>query len=153
MKKLKQNQYFGIILLLVMLVAFWAIFKLLAPATFGSPDKLATYMKSALIYAVGGCGLYFICVMGPFDMSVGANIVLSSIIACNASVRFGYLGLIIAPILCGTLIGLINGLVYIKLHISSLIVTVALSLIYEALSVYATNGKNVILGYWFPCFW
>ena len=152
MKKLKQNQYFGIILLLVMLVAFWAIFKLLAPATFGSPDKLATYMKSALIYAVGGCGLYFICVMGPFDMSVGANIVLSSIIACNASVRFGYLGLIIAPILCGTLIGLINGLVYIKLHISSLIDTVALSLIYEALSVYATNGKNVILDIGFRAF-
>ena len=33
----------------------------------------------------------------------------------------------------------------IKLHISSLIVTCALSLIYEAFSVYATNGKNVIL--------
>ena len=85
-------------------------------------------------------------------MSVGANIVLSSIIACNASVRFGYAGLIIAPILCGTLIGLINGLVYIKLHISSLIVTVALSLIYEALSVYATNGKNVILDINFRAF-
>ena len=108
MKKLKQSQYYGIALLLVLLVAFWAVFKILAPATFGSPDKLATYMKSALIYAVGGCGLYFICVMGPFDMSVGANIVLSSIIACNASVRFGYAGLIIAPILCGTLIGLIT---------------------------------------------
>ena len=152
MKKLKQSQYYGIALLLVLLVAFWAVFKILAPATFGSPDKLATYMKSALIYAVGGCGLYFICVMGPFDMSVGANIVLSSIIACNASVRFGYAGLIIAPILCGTLIGLINGLVYIKLHISSLIVTVALSLIYEALSVYATNGKNVILDINFRAF-
>ena len=101
--------------------------------------------KSALIYAVGGCGLYFICVMGPFDMSVGANIVLSSIIACNASEKFGYAGLIIAPLICGTIIGLINGVVYIKLHISSLIVTCALSLIYEAFSVYATNGKNVIL--------
>ena len=33
----------------------------------------------------------------------------------------------------------------IKLHISSLIVTCALSLIYEDFSVYATNGKNVIL--------
>ena len=33
----------------------------------------------------------------------------------------------------------------IKLHIFSLIVTCALSLIYEAFSVYATNGKNVIL--------
>lgn len=83
--------------------------------------------------------------MGPFDMSVGANIVLSSIIACNASEKFGYAGLIIAPLICGTIIGLINGVVYIKLHISSLIVTCALSLIYEAFSVYATNGKNVIL--------
>ncbi|MCD8014508.1 MAG: ABC transporter permease [Lachnospiraceae bacterium] len=145
MKKLKQSQYYGIVLLLLLLVVFWAVFKILAPATFGSPDKLMTYMKSALIYAVGGCGLYFICSMGPFDMSVGANIVLSSIVACNMSEQFGYLGLVIAPIIVGTCIGLINGLVYIKLHISSLIVTVALSLIYEALSVYATNGKNVIL--------
>ena len=64
-------------------------------------------------------------------MSVGANIVLSSIIACNASEKFGYAGLIIAPLICGTIIGLINGIVYIKLHISSLIVTCALSLIYE----------------------
>ena len=111
-----------------------------------------TVLRLSLIHIFGGCGLYFICVMGPFDMSVGANIVLSSIIACNASVRFGYAGLIIAPILCGTLIGLINGLVYIKLHISSLIVTVALSLIYEALSVYATNGKNVILDINFRAF-
>ena len=79
------------------------------------------------------------------DMSVGANIVLSSIIACNASVKFGYAGLIIAPLICGTIIGLINGIVYIKLPLSSLIVTCALSLIYEALSVYTTNGKNVIL--------
>ena len=145
MKKIKQSQYYGIGILILMLVVFWAVFKVLAPTTFGSPDKLATYMKSALIYAVGGCGLYFICVMGPFDMSVGANNVLSSIIACNASVKFGYAGLIIAPLICGTIIGLINGIVYIKLHISSLIVTCALSLIYEALSVYATNGKNVIL--------
>ena len=73
MKKLKQSQYYGIGILVVMLVVFWAVFKVLAPTTFGSPDKLATYMKSALIYAVGGCGLYFICVMGPFDMSVGAK--------------------------------------------------------------------------------
>ena len=66
MKKLKQSQYYGIGLLVLMLVVFWAVFKVLAPTTFGSPEKLATYMKSALIYAVGGCGLYFICVMGTF---------------------------------------------------------------------------------------
>ena len=50
MKKLKQSQYYGIGLLVLMLVVFWAVFKVLAPTTFGSPEKLATYMKSALIY-------------------------------------------------------------------------------------------------------
>ena len=55
MKKLKKSQYYGIGLLVLMLVVFWAVFKVLAPTTFGSPEKLATYMKSALIYAVGGC--------------------------------------------------------------------------------------------------
>lgn len=145
-KKFKQSQWYGIVLLILMVVIFWAVFKLLAPQTFGSLGKMSTYLKTALIYSVGGCGLYFICVMGPFDFSIGANIVLSSVIAVTLSQRFGYLGLILGPIISGTLVGIVNGLVYIRLHISSLIVTVGLSLVYEALSVFATNGKEAILG-------
>ena len=33
MKKLKQSQYYGIGLLVLMLVVFWAVFKVLAPTT------------------------------------------------------------------------------------------------------------------------
>ena len=39
MKKLKQSQYYGIGLLVLMLVVFWAVFKVLAPTTFGSPAE------------------------------------------------------------------------------------------------------------------
>lgn len=146
MKKFKESQWFGIALLVLMTFLFWAVFKILAPDTFGSPDKVLQYIKTAFIYAVGGCGLYFICVMGPFDFSVGANIVLSAVIAVTASQHFGYVGLILAPLISGTLVGLCNGIVYMKLQISSLIVTVGLSLIYEALAIFATNGKEAILG-------
>ncbi|MCR4998063.1 MAG: ABC transporter permease [Butyrivibrio sp.] len=145
-QKFKQSHWYGLLLLAVIAFLFWAFFKALAPQTFGDFDKLQTYLKTALYYAVGGCGLYFICVMGPFDMSVGANIVLSSVLAVNMSERFGYAGLLIAPMISGTLVGLLNGLVYIKLRISSLIVTAGLSLVYEALSIFATNGKEAILG-------
>ncbi|MBR4832421.1 MAG: ABC transporter permease [Butyrivibrio sp.] len=144
-QKYKQNQWLGLLLLLAIAFCFWAVFKMLAPQTFGDFNKLQTYLKTALYYAVGGCGLYFICVMGPFDMSVGANIVLSSVLAVNMSKQFGYAGLLIAPMISGLLIGLLNGLVYIKLRISSLIVTAGLSLVYEALSIFATNGKEAIL--------
>lgn len=145
LKQVKESQFYGIIILCLLAFLFWSVFKILAPQTFGSMDRMATYLKSAIIYSVGGCGLYFICVMGPFDFSIGANIVLSSVIAVSFSQQFGYIGLILASILCGTLIGLINGLVYIKLHISSLIVTVGLYLIYEALAVFATHGQESIL--------
>ena len=144
-KKLRESQWFGILILALMLVLFWAVFKILAPDTFGSYSKVLTYIKTAFIYAIGGCGLYFICVMGPFDMSVGSNIVLSSVIAVTASKYFGYAGLIIAPILSGLIMGLINGLVYMKLQISSLIVTVGLALVYEAIGIFAANGKESVL--------
>ena len=144
-QKLRQSHWYGLVMLAVITFVFWGFFKILAPQTFGDFNKLQTYLKTALYYAVGGCGLYFICVMGPFDMSVGANIVLSSVLAVNMSERFGYAGLLIAPLISGTLVGLLNGLVYIKLKISSLIVTAGLSLVYEALSIYATNGKEAIL--------
>ena len=144
-KKFRQSHWYGLVMLAVITFVFWAFFKILAPQTFGDFGKLQTYLKTALYYAVGGCGLYFICVMGPFDMSVGANIVLSSVLAVNMSERFGYAGLLIAPLISGTLVGLLNGLVYIKLKISSLIVTAGLSLVYEALSIFATNGKEAIL--------
>lgn len=145
MKKFKESQWYGIVILVLMAILFWSVFKILRPDTFGSPDKVLQYIKTAFIYAIGGCGLYFICVMGPFDFSVGANIVLSAVVAVTASKYFGYVGLIIAPLLCGTLVGLCNGIVYMKLQISSLIVTVGLSLIYEALAIFATNGKEAVL--------
>ena len=144
-QKFKESQIFGLLLLVFIAFVFWGIFKILAPQTFGDFYRLQTYLKTALIYAVGGCGLYFICVMGPFDMSVGANIVLSSVIAVKVSEHFGYVGLIVAPLISGVLVGLLNGFVYIKLRISSLIVTAGLSLVYEALSIFAANEKNVIL--------
>lgn len=139
------SKYYGLVLLVLLVIIFWAVFKILTPHNFGSLSQLVSYLQSSLIYAVGGCGLYFICVMGLFDFSIGANIVLSSILACVFAEKAGYAGLIIVPIICGTLIGLLNGIVYIKLRIPSMIVTVGLALIYESLSVFATQGQEQIL--------
>lgn len=145
-QKQKNSHWYGLFILAVLVLVCWGIFKILSPANFGTPTKLVSYLQTSLIYAVGGCGLYFICVMGLFDFSIGANIVLSSIIAVSLSAPFGYAGLLIAPIICGTIMGLLNGIVYIKLRIPSMIVTTGLALIYESIGVFATNGSEKILG-------
>lgn len=149
MQKLKTNRftekYMGILLLILLVLIFWAVFKILTPSNFGTPDKLISYLQTSLIYAVGGCGFYFIVVMGLWDFSIGANVVLGSVLACYFAQSLGYWGVILAPVICGTIIGFLNGIVYIKLRIPSMIVTVGLALIYESLSVFAARGEERVL--------
>ena len=144
-KKLQQSQWFGVGFLVVLTVLCWAIFKVLRPETFGSPEQILTYLQSALIYAVGGCGMYFIVTQGLWDFSIGSVLVLSCLLAIGCSQMFGIAGLVVAPILCGVLLGFCNGLAYTVLRIPSLIVTVGLSLIYESFSVFAANWAGTRL--------
>lgn len=149
LQKLKTNKTFGplygILMLLLMAFIFWGFFKILTPGNFGSRANLYNYLLSSIIYSVGGCGLYFIVVMGMFDFSIGANIILSSIVGVIASTRFGYPGLLLGCIACGTMIGLLNGILYIKLKIPSMIVTVGLMLIFESLAYFVAGGKKQTL--------
>lgn len=139
------GRFYGLMLLALMAAFFYAVFKLLTPSNFGSLDNLYFYLQSSIIYSVGACGLYFIVVMGLFDFSIGANVVLSAIVGVMLSKRFGYAGLLLGCILCGALIGFLNGFLYIKLNIPSMIVTVGLLLIYESAAYYVAGGVKQVL--------
>ena len=95
MQNFRNSRLYGFMILAVMVLFFYAIFKFLTPTNFGSPANLYSYFQSSIIYSVGGCGLYFIVVMGLFDFAVGANIVLSSIVGVILSEKLGYVGFII----------------------------------------------------------
>lgn len=112
LSRFKKNRFFGVTLLIAIAVLFWAVFKLLSPSNFGTGKLLISYLQTSIQYAVGGCGLYFIVVMGLFDFSIGANIVLSSLVGVLLSRQFGYWGLVLGCLVCGTMIGVFNGFLY-----------------------------------------
>jgi len=139
------GKWYGIVLLVFFAVVFWGFFKILTPNNFGDPDRLYSYFQSSIQYAVGACGFYFIVVMGLFDFSIGANVVLSSIVGVLLSKHFGYAGLLIGSLACGTLIGLMNGFLYTRLKIPSMIVTVGLMLILESVASFVAGGVKQTL--------
>ena len=132
----------GYIVLIALVFMSWAIFKVLTPDNFGSPDNLLKYFQASLIATVGAIGFYFVMDMGLFDFSIGANIILSAIVGCQVATTFqlGYTGLIIGAVATGALVGLCNGIFYVKLRIPSMIVTAGLALIYESLANYMAGG-------------
>ena len=145
LEKWKGTRTYGLCILLAMLLFFYLVFKILTPQNFGSPSNLYAYLQSSIIYSVGGCGFYFIVVMGLFDFAVGANVVLSSIVGVILSRQFGYAGFIIGCLGCGTLIGFLIGIIYNHLNVPSMIVTVGLMLIFESIAVFVAGGVKQTL--------
>ena len=137
----------GYVILIGLVIVSWAIFKILTPHNFGSFSNMLNYYQASLIATVGAVGFYFVMVMGMFDFSIGANIMLSAIVGCVLATKFnlGYFGLIVGGILTGTIVGLLNGIFYVKLRIPSMIVTTGLALIYESLANYMAGGVEQTL--------
>lgn len=137
----------GYTILLIMVFCAWAVFKILTPSNFGSPANMLSYFQAGLMAATGAVGFYFVMVMGMFDFSIGANIVLSAIVGCTLATRFnlGYFGLIFGALATGALCGFVNGFLYTKLHIPSMIVTTGMALIFESLANYVAGGETATL--------
>ncbi len=137
----------GYLILVFLVVLSWSIFKILTPHNFGSFNNMLSYFQASLIASVGAVGFYFVMVMGMFDFSIGANIMLSAIVGCVFATKLGlgYLGLVIGALICGCLVGLFNGSFYVKLRIPSMIVTTGLALIYEATANYIAGGVEQTL--------
>ena len=137
----------GYMILFGLVILSWAIFKVLTPNNFGSPKNLLSYFEASLLAAVGAVGFYFVMVMGMFDFSIGANIMLSAIVGCVFATRFGmgYAGQIIGSILTGALVGFLNGFFYVRLRRPSMIVTTGLALIYESVANYIAGGVEQTL--------
>lgn len=130
--------------LVAIVVLVFLIFKILRPNNFGTPNSLFSYFQQSLMSAIAACGLYFVVVMGLFDFSIGANMVLSAIIGCMLANRLGYVGLI-PMVMISAFLGTINGIIYIKLKIPSIIVTIGLMIIYECLANLIAAGEVLLL--------
>ena len=137
----------GYIVLISLVVLSWLIFKILTPHNFGSPEQLLSYFQASLIATVGAIGFYFVMDMGLFDFSIGANIILSAVVGCQLATTFelGYFGLVMGCIITGALVGLCNGVFYVRLRIPSMIVTAGLALIYESIANYMAGGVGQTL--------
>ena len=128
-KKKLSGKTLGYVVLVLLVIVSWAIFKIATPSNFGKPSNLLSYFEASIMVSAGAVGFFFVMVMGMFDFSIGA----------------GYPGLIIGCILCGALVGTLNGFLYVKLHIPSMIVTTGLALIYEAVASYIAGSQSATL--------
>jgi ribose transport system permease protein len=131
----------GVIAALVILVA---LFYILQPA-FLSDRNVRAILQVVSFVGIIGIGQTLLLVTGEFDLSVGSNAGLSAVVAARLMTLMGLPVpiAILGGLLTGAAVGLVNGVVVVKLKIPAFIQTLGMLFIGQGLIQVVTNGAPV----------
>lgn len=145
------------IALVILVVGFGALSE---DYVFFEPDNLTTMAVNSVVAILLACGATYLLGAGLLDLSIGANLILSSVVAAKVMVAVAgsaeqvsqgiyphlELGIacgVVAAVLSGVIFGLVNATLVTRLRINSFIVTLATTGIGTGIALVLTNGVNV----------
>ncbi len=125
-------------------ILLYVIFRILQPERFGNPNSMYVLIQQTFIHSILACGFYYILSMDIYDLTVGVNAIISSMIGVYLSNLIGIPGLFIGTILTGCLISFISSFLMVNIDAPPIIISVALTIIYEAFSVLLCSGNTTL---------
>ena len=134
------NKY-GIIIGFITIILFLSF----ASPIFLKPANLVNILRQMSIIGIASMGMTLIIIMGCIDLSLGSTLalvgVVSALLARNPAVPV--FAAVLAGIVCGGVVGLINGFVVAKGKIPPFIVTLGTMTMIRGLAFILANGMPV----------
>ena len=125
-------------------ILLYVIFRILQPERFGNPNSMYVLIQQTFIHSILACGFYYILSMDIYDLTVGVNAIISSMIGVYLSNLIGMPGQFIGTIITGCLISIISSFLMVNIDAPPIIISVALTIIYEAFSVLLCSGNTTL---------
>lgn len=122
---------------LLLPVIVYAIFLAVDFDRFSNVSCIYTIFLQSIIPAITAYAVSFGYICGIFDFTVGSRIIISGLVGGILSAQYGMPGLIIGCMTVSILLAAVTGLANWLLKIPSLVLTMALTMIYEIV------GKNI----------
>lgn len=140
MKKYQRflNRYANILLLILLCLTATAFSQ-----SFFSARNLSNILKQSCILGVLTVGLSNVLISGHMDLSIGAQVSFTGLLAVALQDTMPVGMAILAALLAGCLLGLFNGLLIVLFHANSggsLMITYGTSLLFAAMSLIYTQG-------------
>jgi ribose transport system permease protein len=140
-KKLLSIPEAGISVILLCLVVF---FQLMNPV-FLTQLNIVGMLRAMAYPGIIAVGMALCLISGVIDLSVGATAGLASVIFAYTSVywHFGFIPALLTALLCGFLVGLMNGLIITRLNITPFIMTICSMYVVRGLASWISNGFTI----------
>lgn len=137
---------FGFLAPLLGLITVVILFAVLtgSPASYLSATNLRVVLAQTVIVAIGALGMALIIISGGIDLSVGSVIALTSVVTA-VFLRGGWppIGAVVAGIVAGGVIGVINGLAITRLRVVPFIATLGMLGIARGLAKWVAGEQTV----------
>jgi len=138
---LHSNATFGPLFVLLLAVVYFSIFA----DRFLEPANLSLIVQQVMVVGTLGIAQTLVILTAGIDLSVGAIMVLSSILMAKMSADAGVPGLLalLFGFLIGTACGLLNGALVTRLRLPPFIVTLGTLNIFFALNLYISKSETI----------
>jgi ribose transport system permease protein len=108
---------------------------------FLSARNIILVLRQVSITGVLACGITFILISGNFDLSIGSLLSLTTVVVINLHDKIGPIPAILITLAVGVIVGIINGTLIGYLKLNSMIVTLGMLPILQAVTLIYTGGK------------
>jgi D-xylose transport system permease protein len=137
----------GFIPVLLTLIVVVVYFSIVTQGIFLTPENLSNLVGQIATIGILGLGVIMVLLLGEIDLSIAAVSVLCSVVMAVLSERLGAPAwvAILAALLAGAVIGLINGFFVAVLRVPSFIVTLAGSIGYAGLLLNLLAGQATLI--------
>ena len=135
-------------MLLLLIIALFILFSLLAPNTFPTLSNLQGIAVGQSVSALLALAVLLVVVSGEFDLSVGYILGFSAVLTAKLSGEMGLspIAAIVAALGCSAIFGAISGTLTARLGVNSLIATLGIGLAVSGLSVGVSGGQTLSTG-------
>jgi len=129
-------------LVVIFAVAFATV--ALTVPNFLTERNMLGLLQSVVTIGIVACTMMFCLASRDFDLSVGSTVAFSGMAAVMASNASGSILIgLVAALLCGGFVGLVNGVVIAHFRINALITTLATMQIVRGFALIASDGRAV----------
>ncbi|MCH1981627.1 ABC transporter permease [Ruminococcus sp. OA3] len=129
----------GIVFAMILVYVVFAVIS----KQFRTPDNFILIFRQVATIAVMGAGMTFVIIGGNFDLSVGSLLSLCSVICIDLHDKIGPVPAILVTLVVGMASGVISGYLCGYLRLNSMIVTLGMMNVLQALAMMYTNGQFV----------
>jgi len=143
MLKYKLKQFamkYSVMIVMILLIILFSF----TSRSFLTLKNIINLITQNTFYIICSVGMAFVMIGGGVDLSVGYQMSLVGVIVAILMTEYNWpvLLAVIVGLVVGSLLGIINGIIVTRLNLFPLIVTLAMSTVYQGISFIITQAKT-----------